>query len=128
MQITAVSPHVFPNIGHILSASQNGRMSLPVSSPAYFYSHFRHVYGVPAPDGVQGVDINRLRILDTLIGRLSQLDRSPEIFSIEEMDGDSIVSLISQYHEQVRAIQNAQADSPYASAPYFTGVLFNIFV
>jgi len=128
MQINAVPYHSFPSIGYAISASQGGRMSLPVSPSTYIYSHFQHVSGIPAPEGVQGVDINRLKILDTLIGRLSEIKKQPEFVTNMETDGENINLLISQYHEQVLMIQEARANSPYALTPPQTGTLFNIFI
>ena len=131
MQINVVPYQAFPSIGYAINAfqSQNGRMSLPVSPSTYIYAQFEHVSGVPAPDGVQGVSINRLKILDTLIGQLAQMKQSPEPVPItEEVDGEKIVSMIEQYQEQIRNIQEARSNSPYALTPPVTGSLFNLFV
>jgi hypothetical protein len=124
---------MFPSIGYAISASQGGRMSLPVSPSSYIYSQFKHVSGVPAPEGVEGVNINRLKILDTLIEQLSQMKKQPEpssemrTFEFPEED-QAISSLIEQYQNQIRMIQENRANSPYSLAPPQTGALFNIFV
>ena len=131
MNIEKASYNTFPSIGYAISASQNGRMSLPVSESSYIYSHFKHVSGVPAPEGVQGVNINRLKIIDTLIEQLSQMKKQPEpLFNnTENVDGEPAVeSMIEQYQNQIRTLQEARANSPYALAPPQNGTLFNIFV
>jgi len=130
MNIESVSYNTFPSIGYAISASQNGRMSLPVSESYYIYSHFKHVSGVPAPDGVQGVNINRLKIIDTLIERLTQIKGQPEPLLNADVlnDEERVNAMIETLQDQVRTIQDARANSPYALTPPQTGVLFNIFV
>jgi len=104
---------------------------MPVSPSSYIYAQFEHVNGVRAPEGGQGVSINRLKIIDTLIGQISQTNKKPEVFqNMEGMDNDRINYVIEQYQQQVRKIQETQANSPYMTAmssPPRTGMLFNIF-
>jgi hypothetical protein len=93
-------------------------MSLPVSRASYIYSHFRHVSGVPAPDGSRGVPITKLKVLDTLIERLAQIKKQPKI----DMDGiapgdDRIDALITQYQGQLKTAQAASQAMPYLPAP-----------
>jgi hypothetical protein len=105
-------------------------MSLPVSQSSYIYSQFKHVSGVPAPEGVQGVSINRLKIIDTLIEQLTQMKKQPEpLLAVQDQNGEEAVNaLIEQYQNQVKTLQENRANSPYALAPPPTGALFNIFV
>lgn len=48
-------------------SSHGGRMSVAVAPQSYIYSHFRHVSGVPAPDGQSGAPLTSLRMLDIMI-------------------------------------------------------------
>jgi hypothetical protein len=93
-------------------------MSLPVSPAAYIYSHFRHVSGIPAPEGVQGVTINKLKILDTLIEQLTRMKKQPEPSwgAAGETSEERINALIEQYENQIRAAQAAGAAAPYSPA------------
>ena len=131
MNIGTVQYQPFPTIGYAISASQGGRMSVPVSPSSYIYSHFKHVSGVPAPEGVGGVNIDRLKILDTLIEQLSQMKKQPEI-SLKTREFDlpgedrNIGALIEQYHEQIRMVQEQRSKSPYALTPPLTGAVFSI--
>ena len=128
MNIVTGPYNTFPSIGYAISASQNGRMSLPVSQSSYIYAQFRHVSGTPAPEGVQGVNINRLKIIDALIERLSQIKSQGDIMSVNAADGEeNINALIESVQNQIRTIQDARANSPYALAPPQTGVLFDSF-
>jgi len=126
MNIGTIPYHTFPSIGYAISAASDGRMALPVSPSAYIYSHFKHVSGFPAPDGVQGVNINKLKILDTLIEQLSAMKKQPEpVF--EQQFGDSeqrINALIEHYQQQIQTAQ-AQA-APFIVATPEMGLLFNI--
>ena len=122
----------FPSIGYAITLSQSGRMSVPVSPSSYIYSHFKHVSGVPATDGENGVSINRLKIIDTLIEQISRMKKEPEpelalSLDMQEQENDiRINELIDQYHSQVRNLQAASAQNPYFLAAPQTGALFNI--
>ena len=118
----------FPSIGYAISASQNGRVSLPVSPSSYIYSHFNHVSGVPASEGENGVSISRLKIIDTLIEQISRMRGQPEpLFDYSEQGNDDrINALIDQYHDQMRNIQAANANNPYASVAPLLGAVFSI--
>jgi hypothetical protein len=101
-------------------------MSLPVSPSAYIYSHFKHVSGVPAPEGVKGVTISKLKILDTLIEQLSKMKQQPRpYFGASGEDAEKhINALIEQYESQIRAAQALQA--PYVSAASPSGVVLSL--
>jgi hypothetical protein len=127
MSIGSVPYHAFPSIGYAMSAPNNGRMSLPVSPALVIYSHFKHVSGTPAPEGTSGVNISRLKILDTLIEQLSKMKKqsSMDFSTVSENDEKRINALIEQYQKQIKA---AQAVSLYTPAAPATGALFSISV
>jgi hypothetical protein len=127
MNIGAIPYHAFPSVGYALSAAQDGRMSVPVPPSVYIYSHFKHVSGIPAPEGTQGVNISKLKILDTMIEHLSTMKKqpTPDFGALNENDEKRINALIDQYQKQIKA---AQAVTPYTPAAPFTGALFNISV
>jgi hypothetical protein len=103
-------------------------MSLPVAPSAYIYAHFKHVSGVPAPEGTQGVNISRLKILDTLIEQLAKMKKQPTPrFGESGEDAEKrINALIEQYQSQIRAVQAASAAAPYAAAAPVTGAAFSL--
>jgi len=126
MNIGAIPHQAFPSIGYAISASGNGRMSLPVAPGMLIYSHFEHISGIPAPEGTQGVNISRLKILNTLI---SQLDRirgqsAIDFGNLEGNDEQRVNALVEQYQRQVQA---AQAVGIAPAAPS-QGLLFNIMI
>ncbi|MDR0584153.1 MAG: hypothetical protein LBG57_07405 [Treponema sp.] len=123
--------HAFPSIGYAISASGRGRMSLPVPPSAYIYSHFRHVSGTPAPEGVRGVSISRLKILDTLIEQLARMKKQP--VPLDGMEGEDaekrIDALIGQYQNRIRSTQAANAAVSYVSpASPVSGAIFSLTV
>lgn len=113
-----------PAIIHTLP--QDGRISFPVNSSALPYSHFRHVSGVPAPEGTHGVPISRLHLLDTLIAQLSQVNRaSSTSTSANQYDGHDV--LIRELENQVREAAAASEAMPYIPAPVAqSGAIFNL--
>jgi len=123
MSIGSIPHQAFPSVGYALSAG-SGRMSLPVAPGMVIYSHFRHVSGTPAPEGTQGVNISKLKILDTLIEQLSKMKKqSVDFGAVNETDEKRVNALIEQYQKQIKA---AQAVSIYTPAAPATGALFNI--
>ena len=130
MNIGSVAYQPFPSIGYAISASHSGKMSLPVSPSSYIYSHFKHVSGVPAPDGVSGVNINKLAIIDTLIEQLSRMKKQPETaFQGTDQDNEKrINTLINDYQNRIRNIQTASANNPYAPTAPLVGAVFSISV
>ncbi|MCL2209940.1 MAG: hypothetical protein FWC19_07375 [Treponema sp.] len=125
MDIGSVPYHTFPSIGFAISASGDGRMSLPVAPAQVIYSHFKHISGTPAPEGTSGVNISKLQILNTLIEQLQKIKNQPsmDLGIIDGSDDKRINLLIDQYQQQIKSTQTAGVYSP--SAP-MTGALFNI--
>ena len=123
MNISAIPYHAFPTVGYAMSAAHNGKMSLPVSQSTYIYSHFRHVNGVPAPDGIQGVNLNKLKILDTMIEQLSAMKKQPVEINLpgSEISDSKMNALVDKLQKQIQTA----ASSPYSNPPS-SGLLFNI--
>ena len=103
--------------------SQSGKTSLPVDPSAVIYSHFEHVSGIPAQNGLQGVSISKLNLLDVLIGRLNQAPvPSKPVNPFEGID-----SLIENYRNLLQQANKARAAMPYAPSPDVNpGALFTL--
>jgi len=127
MDVGAIPNSAFPSMGLVISRATDGRMSLPVSPGMMIYSHFKHVSGTPAPEGTQGVNISRLKILDTMIEQLSKMKNKPhaDFGNLEGTDENRINALIEQYQKQLKAAQSVGVYAPNAPA---TGALFNLTV
>ena len=125
MNIGNVPYHAFPSIGYAISTAGDGRMSLPVAPGQVIYSYFKHVSGTPAPEGTTGVNISKLKILNTLIDQLEKMKIQPStgFNAADENNEQRINALIEQYQQQLKATQNVSMYTPAAPA---TGLLFNI--
>ena len=122
MNIASVS--VYPS--NTMTAINSGRMSLPVSPSSYIYSQFKHVSGTPAPEGIQGVAISKLKILDVLIEQMNQMKKQPD-FNVQTLSDGQIDALINQYESQIKAAQAAKNIVPYTPAPQTpAGALFDL--
>ena len=110
--------------GGMASSSAAGKLYVPVSRSALLYSHFDHVSGVAAGNGQQGVSISKIRILNSLIDRLSAIKNQPKE-SIQDMSDDQAQVLIEQYQKQLQQTV-AQQSFMLAGAQPMAGALFAI--
>lgn len=106
------------------SSGAGGKLYVPVSRSAILYSNFDHVSGVVAKSGQEGVSISKIRILNSLIERLSEIKNEPKE-SITDISDDQAQVLIEQYQKQ---LQQTIKQTPYllAGAQPQAGDLFQI--
>ncbi len=78
-----------------------GKMYVPVSKSALLYSHFDHVSGVAAGNGQNGVSISKLRILNSLIERVSAIKNEPAK-PVKDISPDQVEALIQNYQKQLQ--------------------------
>ncbi|NLJ47424.1 MAG: hypothetical protein GX430_12820 [Treponema sp.] len=91
--------------------SSAGRVSIPVPHNQVIYANFEHVAGVPAEDG--GSSVDRLKILNTLIDRLTSL-KTDALASRENaglVSPDRVDALLEQYGREAHAL--AARSGPY---------------
>jgi hypothetical protein len=122
MSVGIIPSNTFPNI-YAISASLGSRVAVPVSPSAYIYSHFKHVSGVPAAEGESGVNISKLKIIDTLIEQLSKMRREHEPLVDRGQDEEKRMNTLL---EQVRTVQAANIKNPFAPAVPHIGTIFNL--
>jgi hypothetical protein len=123
MSVGIIPSNTFPNI-YAISAIQGSRVAVPVSPSAYIYSHFKHVSGVPASDGESGVNISKLKIIDTLIDRLSKMKKEQEPLVDAKMQDEE--KLMNSLFEKLRTAQTANTKNPFAPAVQLTGSIFSL--
>ena len=78
-----------------------GKMYVPVSKSALLYSHFDHVSGVAASNGQSGVSISKLRILNSLIERVSSIKNEPAK-PVDNISPEQADALIQNYQKQLK--------------------------
>ena len=110
--------------GGMANSGAAGKLYVPVSRSALLYSHFDHVSGVAAGNGQQGVSISKIRILNSLIDRLSAIKNQPKE-SIQDLSDDQAQVLIEQYQKQLQQTV-AQQSFMLAGAQPMAGALFAI--
>jgi hypothetical protein len=109
--IRGISNFSVPSLSH--AAANNGRMSLPVNSSFLVYSHLKHVSGVPAPEGSQGITISKLHILDALIGQFNQIKTG----GVSPNPTGGLDALIEGYKRQIEQAKAASQVMPYIPSP-----------
>ena len=107
-----------------VSSGVAGKLYVPVNKSALLYANFDHVSGVAAKSDQQGISISKIRILNSMIERLSAMKNEPKE-SITDISDDQADALIKQYQEQIK--QTIQ-QKPYitAGAQPLPGELFQI--
>jgi len=95
----------------------------------YGYAQFQYVAGYPATGGQEGVSIDKIKILNTLIEQLvtmKQKNIQPTVTARGEISDKQIDALIKQYQTQIQTV-TAQAESlPYKPALPQTGAIVNL--
>jgi hypothetical protein len=106
----------FVPLAYVYSARYGeGRATVPVLKSQALYANFSHVSGVAAQDGAAAYDIDKLHILDVLIGQLQSVKSEP--LAAREASPDlsptRVDALIQQYGAELHAVATAPA-LPYA--------------
>jgi len=118
-----------PAASYAVRSFASSKAAFPVAPSNYLYSHFKHVTGIPAPEGTHGVAVSKLKILDVLIEQLSQLKRKgdPTFGSTGPISEDRIDALIDQYEKEIRGARAASVAMPYRPSPSApAGAVFNL--
>ena len=102
--------------------AQGGKMSVPVEPAYLMYSQFEHVSGKAAPQGTDGVSINRIKLLDVLIRQLNQAKKDAlTIPAGSAIPAEHLQTLIDNYRAQVLETKAASAVIPYIPSPSAPG-------
>lgn len=125
----AVASSYVPISLNVAARYGSGRISLPVPASQVLYANFRHVTGVAAPSGGAALSIDRLKILDVLLDRLSNIKSEP--LAAREapvgLTSERVDALIQQYSSELHVLAAAPKPAlPYAKLPVVeTGMLFS---
>ena len=108
-----------------------GKATVPVLRSQALYANFSHVSGVAAQDGAAAYSIDKLHILDVLIGQLVSIKTNPlaAAEASNSLTSTRIDALIQQYGAEVHALATAPA-LPYAPSASMSlaepGMLFSM--
>lgn len=106
------------------SGRVNGKLYVPVNKNSLLYSHFDHVSGVVAKAGQQGVSIDKIKILNTLIDRLAAIKNEPKEL-VTKISNDQADVLIKNYQKQIKQVAS-QAPYLLPGAKPESGMIFAI--
>ncbi|NLC93205.1 MAG: hypothetical protein GX677_07080 [Treponema sp.] len=107
-------------------SNSGSKLYVPVSKSALLYSHFDHVSGIAAPSNQNGISISKIRILNSLIDRLSSIKSEPNK-QVNKISDEQADILIQNYQQQIKT---AATQPPYALVAGQTdiGALFSFSV
>lgn len=116
------------SVNSAYSVQSTSKLYVPVNKSALLYSHFDHVSGFQAKKGQDGISISKIRILNTLIERLSAMKTDKQFANVNKASPEQIDSLIKNYQEQIKTTVQTAQNQPYilAGNKPDLGVLFNI--
>ena len=119
---SVINAYSFSN--SLVSSGVSGKLYVPVARSAVLYSNFDHVSGVAAKGNQQGVSISKIRILNSLIDRLSAIKNQPKE-SISDMSEERVQQLIENFQKQLK---QTITQTPYLvnGAKPHAGELFQI--
>ncbi len=101
------------------------KVAFPVSGAAG-YARFEHVRGIPAGDASEGLSVNRLFILDSLIGRYARVT-GRQAGAVEAGDADVSNRRIAEEVQRLNdAVQRSVYGDSYGNGIYETGSVFSI--
>ena len=120
-----MSDNSISSLGFALKVPAGEKAALPVAPSSVIYSHFKHVTGVPAAEGVHGVTISKLNILDALIEQMNRINK-PAFRPDAGTPEDRLDAMIDSYYSQILKAGETDA-APYAQAAE-KGVLFSLTV
>lgn len=127
--ISNIGPLRTLSFSMISTVSSGGKQYIPVKPNQYVYSQFKHVSGFPAKGGQQGISVDRLVILNTLIDQLvSMKQKNAETAHTDttDMTNDQIDALIQQYQGQVQAAAVAAEVMDYKPVMPQAGMVINL--
>ena len=126
--------NVYSSSFDTISHNAGAKLEVPVNPMYVVYSQLEHVSGVAAEKNQEGVNINKVQILNTLIDHLttvrSHKDR-PNPVTAEMFENPSqIDKMIQDYQSQIHSAIKMSEINPFTPNPALlqTGAIFNFTV
>jgi hypothetical protein len=116
-----------PSLFH---AWKNGRMTLPVRPSQSVYAQFKHIVGVPSTNQQEQIPINKLRLLDILIDRLTKLRSNPDSKTnavTQKVTEENIEATIKNLQQELNRSTQAYKPSFTGQFNVETGLLFSLY-
>ncbi|MCQ2579803.1 MAG: hypothetical protein MJ159_03805 [Treponemataceae bacterium] len=102
-----------------------GKVAVPVKPSMVIYSQLEHISGYADAKGANGISLNKVYMLNTLIDKVSSSTTaaSTEKAKVTGLSEEQIDNLISDYQAQLQTKLSVAKDNPYAIVP--TGLTGN---
>ncbi|MBO5137859.1 MAG: hypothetical protein J6B81_05140 [Spirochaetaceae bacterium] len=116
---------------HSAIYNSGAKVQVPVNPQYVVYSQLEHISGVAARKNQQGINLNKIQILNTLIDNLVSLKKNPEPSKLPSTPTDNqIENLIQTYQDQIHTAIKAAEANPFAltGVALQPGAIFNIAV
>lgn len=100
-----------PSSYKVLFSSSSGVLNVPVKPSAVIYSQFDYVRGVSAKSGQNGISVDRIRILNSLINQLVSMkkSKSADENELSQLTDEQKDKLIETYQKEIeREVAAAQ--------------------
>lgn len=105
-----MGPSAGVNLNYLLlssAAHTSGKLHVRVNPTQSMYATYANVKGVPAPEGLSGMSLTGLKVMDSIVANI----KSSRTSKADNGDGmDAFRALVNQFHE----LQKSQG--PYAQA------------
>lgn len=99
--------------------NKNGKVAIPVKPSMVIYSQLEHISGYADPKGSNGISLNKVYMLNTLIEKVSssKIDASAAKIDTTALSEAQIDSMISDYQAKLQTQINTAKSNPYAIMP-----------
>ncbi|MFP3959579.1 MAG: hypothetical protein ACLFM6_06480 [Spirochaetaceae bacterium] len=121
----ANGPQTIPVTSLVKARFGPGKLTLPVSGPLG-YARFEHVQGIPSTVDGGGFSIQKLKVLDSLIERLSRMKQNARFTSEDDgASAEQIDALIQQYSRQLHHAVDQLSASGYVGEAESLGAILD---
>ncbi|NLK45933.1 MAG: hypothetical protein GX297_04675 [Treponema sp.] len=92
-----------------------GKIAVPVKPSMVIYSQLEHISGYADPKATNGITLNKVHLLNTLIDKVTSAKSGvTEKINIEALSEAELDNLISDYQAKLQTQINIAKDNPYA--------------
>ena len=94
------------------------KVAVPVKPSNVVYSQLDHISGYAAKGNQEGVTINRVHLLNTLIDQVVRINpETSRPANVKRLSNSQIDAMVQDYFSQISSAVNAPKTNPYALAP-----------
>ncbi len=122
---TSVIPSTITPSAFASARFGTGKVTFPVSG-LNAHAQFEHVKGVPAEESSSGLSVNRLFIINSLIGRYASVTGESAATARDNSRAVSYNEIVREAERLHHAIAHSAYGQAYGSGTYETGSVFEV--